>query len=236
MKNWKTWLAIGLVAVLTGMAIGYRIQNNNLKRALAAAQVKIDKDNVIITQAKHSESLAQAALKALQQQAAAEREQLQSDAFTANLNAEKLRIQLAKIQSSTPNELGETASSILGVGDIKYNGSYFTVPVETFRLITERLADQRDFTLTREPAYKKTIADWAKLSSIQDSQLAEKDKVIVAQSNEISALNDIKFQLNKELSATRHAAMGLWGKLEWGAIGAGIGFVAGFVDGYKLKK
>jgi len=222
----KNVLVVLLVVALAGVAVFYSIANHNAKQALAKAEAQIAADQKAITAAQGVIDQAQAAIKELQAQAAADKEQLQSDVFTANLHAEQLRQQLNRIQSETPNELGATAVSLLGNGaQIRYNGTDFIVGVETFRLITTRLADQSDFTLVREPAYKKTILDWAALSSNQDGQLAQKDTIISAKDRQIAALNDTVAQLHKEIKT--YKSIGFWGKVKWTAIGAAAGAVAG---------
>ena len=218
------------VCVLAGLAISYSINNHEANRKLAMAEAQIAADGKIISTAKAAQTQAEAAIQVLKEQAAADKEQLQSDAFTANLNAEKLRIKMAKLQSAQPSELIGDAQAVLGPGEtIKFNGTAYIIGADTFRLIVVRLTDWSDFTLVREPAYKKTILDWAALSSNQDKQLEQKDVVIKQLSIQLGSTQDIVAQLHKEIGIYKKRTF--WSEVKWG----GIGLAAGWLTGHFTK-
>lgn len=200
------------IALFVTVAAGYLVDayiQSGIRARVAADRAKAAEAQVVTLGAEISKKNA----------AIAERDGLiASDRAAAAEREKKIRAQLEKVRASTPTQLADQGSEILGVSDITTDGATVTMSVETYRKIVFRLVEHKEYIEVKEPSWNAREALYEAQIVDLKSAVASHEKKDILNAGIISDLRSV---------IKNQKTMAFFEKAAWTAGGFAAGVIFG---------
>lgn len=147
-------------------------------------------------------------------------------------DAERLEGLERVIEIAPPETLLGIVREVLKTNEVWYNADkgVFEFSLKAFRTVAAKLGDWEDFTLNREPDYKKKIKNLGITITKQAEKILNLNEGVenlgIALAAKVESYNELKLSFDNIVPASGKSGSGFWGTVLHMAVGYGTGKLA----------